>query len=267
MDAVLHVVRCFDSGDVTHVAGDVDPRHDIETVDLELVLADLALAERRLERLERAVKTGDKAAAPNRDTTKRLVEWLSEGRPARDLDLDKEERASLAEAQLITLKPVLFVCNVDEAGIHGNSHVDEVRQVAEEQGAGMVIICAEVEAEIALLDADDQTAFLDDLGLNEPGLSALAREAYALLHLDTFFTVGPKEIRAWTVRSGSTASRAAGLIHTDFERGFIRAEVYVIPDLLEYGSEVALRAAGKMRVEGRDYVVRDGDVIYFRFNV
>jgi ribosome-binding ATPase YchF (GTP1/OBG family) len=161
----------------------------------------------------------------------------------------------------------MFACNVDEQGIGGNLYVDIVEQVAVEQGAGMVVICAEVEAEIALLDPDDREGFLEELGLHEPGLAVLAREAYDLLHLDTFFTVGPKEIRAWTVRHGASASKAAGVIHTDFERGFIRAEVYSIPDLLEHGSETALRSVGKIRVEGRDYVVKDGDVIYFRFNV
>ena len=267
VDAILHVVRCFDSGGITHVSGDIEPHRDIETIDLELVLADLALAERRLDRLERAVKTGDKDATPSRDVTRRLVEWLSEGRPARDLDLDGEERALLADSQFITFKPVLFVCNVDEEGLAGNRYVDTVREVARDQGAGVVVICAEVEAEIALLDAEDRDVFLEDLGLAEPGLAVLARAAYSLLHLDTFFTVGPKEIRAWTIRHGSSALRAAGVIHTDFERGFIRAEVYSVPDLAEHGSEAALRSVGKIRVEGRDYVVQDGDVIYFRFNV
>jgi ribosome-binding ATPase len=267
VDAILHVVRCFESGDVTHVSGSVDPVRDIETVDLELVLADLAVLERRLERLERAVRTGDKSLVEARDVTERLVKVMQDGVPARAAGLSDDERATLADVQLITLKPVLFVCNVDEAGLGGNAQVDAVREVAAAQGAGLVVICAEVEAEIATLEERDRQDFLADLGLAEPGLAVLAREAYRLLGLDTFFTVGPKEVRAWTVRRGTRAPQAAGVIHTDFEKGFIRAEVYRIPDLLAHGSEAALRSAGKIRVEGRDYVVEDGDVMHFRFNV
>ncbi len=267
VDAILHVVRCFESGDITHIEGDVDPARDIETIDIELALADLAVAERRLERLNRAVKTGDKAAAFPRDVTNELVSALAEGRPIRALQLNSDERRSFADTQFITAKPVLFVCNVDEAGLAGNEHVEVVREIAASHDAGVVVICAEVEAEIAELDAADRDAFLADLGLAEPGLSALAHEAYKLLGLDTFFTAGPKEIRAWTVRHGARAPEAAGVIHTDFEKGFIRAEVYTIPELVEHGSEAALRKVGKLRVEGRDYVVSDGDVMFFRFNV
>jgi ribosome-binding ATPase len=266
VDAVIHLVRCFE-GDVTHVDGSVDPARDIDTIDLELVLADLSVVEKRLDRLRRAVKTGDKALATALDVTERLHRWLSDGNPARTLGMTPDERETLRDAQLITAKPVLFVCNVDEEGLSGNRHVDVVRRVAEEAGAGLVVICAQAEADIAELEGADRIAFLADLGLEEPGLAALSREAYALLDLDTFFTAGPNEIRAWTIRHGTRAPQAAGVIHTDFEKGFIRAEVYTIPDLLAHGSEAALRAAGKIRVEGKDYVVRDGDVIYFRFNV
>ncbi len=266
VDAVLHLVRCFE-GDVTHVDGSVDPARDIDTVDLELILADLAVVERRVERLRRAVRTGDASLASALDVSARLHHWLAEGHPARSLPLTNDELATLGDTQLITAKPVLFVCNVDEAGLAGNEHVTVVRQVAEATGAGLVVICAQAEADIAELDGADRDGFLSDLGLAEPGLASLSREVYALLGLDTFFTAGPNEIRAWTIRRGTKAPQAAGAIHSDFEKGFIRAEVYTIPDLLEHGSEAALRAAGKMRVEGKDYVVRDGDVVFFRFNV
>jgi hypothetical protein len=213
------------------------------------------------------VKTGDKSLATALDVTERLHTWLSDGNPARTLPLTGDERETLRDAQLITAKPVLFVCNVDEAGLAGNQHVDVVRRAAAGSGAGLVVICAQAEADIAELDGDDRAIFLSDLGLEEPGLATLSREAYSLLGLDTFFTAGPNEIRAWTIRHGTRAPQAAGVIHTDFEKGFIRAEVYTIPDLLEHGSEAALRAAGKIRVEGKEYVVRDGDVVFFRFNV
>ncbi len=196
-----------------------------------------------------------------------MVDILSAGIPARAADWSDEERRSLADAQFITMKPVLYVCNVDEAGLSGNRHVDVVRTIAAEQRAGLVVICAEVEAEIAELDPADREAFLSDLGLEEPGLAVLAREVYRLLGLETFFTVGPKEIRAWTIPIGTRAAKAAGAIHSDFERGFIRAEVYRIPELLEHGSEAALKAHGRIRAEGRDYLVQDGDVVLFRFNV
>ncbi len=267
VDAILQVVRCFESDDITHVDGDIDPRRDIETIELELVLADLAVAERRLDRLERTVRTGDKSAADSRDVTARLVGALSDGVPARRAGLGSDDLATLADAHLITLKPVLYVCNVDEAGIAGNAHTEVVASIADDEGSGFVVLCAEAEAQIAQLAYEDRQAFLDELGIVEPGLAVLARETYRLLGLETFFTAGPKEIRAWTVRKGTRAPQAAGVIHTDFEKGFIRVEIYRIEDLLGHGSEVALRAAGKIRVEGRDYVFEDGDVAHFRFNV
>ena len=266
VDAVIHLVRCFE-GDVTHVEGSVDPARDIDTIDLELILADLAVLERRLDRLRRAVKTGDKALALALDVTERLHAWLADGNPARSLPMTADERETLRDAQLITSKPVLFVCNVDERGLAGNDHVETVRRIARQSASGLVVICAQAEADIAELAGEDRDVFLADLGLAEPGLATLSREAYGLLDLDTFFTAGPQEIRAWTIRHGTKAPQAAGVIHTDFEKGFIRAEVYTIEDLLAHGSEAALRAAGKLRVEGKDYVVADGDVVFFRFNV
>lgn len=267
VDAILHVVRCFESSDITHVEGSVDPDRDIDTIDLELVLADLSVAERRLERLARSVRTGDKEAAIERDLFEKVVAHLGEGHPARRMSLTTDEAVLLKAAQLISFKPVLYVCNVDEDGFDGNELTQRVAERAKIDGAGFVVICAEIEAEIALLDADDQSTFLADLGLAEPGLSKLARAAYALLGLETFFTAGPEEIRAWTLKSGTRAPQAAAVIHTDFERGFIRAEVYSIPDLESFGSEAAMRSVGKIRVEGKDYVVQDGDVVFFRFNV
>ncbi len=267
VDAILHVVRCFDSDDITHVDGDVDPARDIEVIELELALADLAVVERRQDRLSRAVKTGDKEAAQLLAQNERLLDRLADGRPAASAELNAEDWSTLRDLQLITAKPVLFVCNVDESGIDGNGHVEAVRDLAEQRDAGVVVICAELEAQIAALDDADRAEFLADVGLAEPGLATLAREAYRVLGLETFFTAGPKEIRAWTIRRGTTAAKAAGVIHTDFERGFIRAEVCSIGDLVHFGSEAGVRAAGRMRIEGRDAVIHDGDVVLFRFNV
>ncbi len=267
VDAVLQVVRCFEDPDVTHVDGAVDPLRDIETVTLELILADLQLAERRLDRFSRMTKTGDKAAAFHRDTAQKMVEVLAEGSPARSARWSPEELASLADAQLITLKPMLYVCNVDERHVGGNDLVEMVRHHSSKEDAGVVVISAKVEADIAELPESERDEFLADLGLDEPGLARLAHETYRLLGLETFFTAGPKQIRAWTIRKGTTALKAAGVIHGDFERGFIRAEVYTIDDLVELGSEAAIKRHGRMRVEGKQYVVQDGDVVHFLFNV
>lgn len=267
VDAVIHVVRCFESDDITHVDGDVHPQRDIETIDTELALADLAVAERRLERTARSVRTGDKGAAFDRDTAEKLVGVLGAGDAARTAEWSEEELESLRDIQLITLKPVLYVCNVDEAGLAGNKHTETVAAIAESQGAGCIVLCAQAEADIAELPPEDRADFLAELELEEPGLAALGRAAYSLLGLETYFTAGEKEIRAWTIQSGTKAPQAAGVIHTDFERGFIRAEVYRIDDLVSLGSEAALKTAGKLRVEGKDYTVIDGDVMHFRFNV
>ena len=267
VDALLEVVRCFDDPDISHVEGSIDPIRDIETIETELILADLQVAERRLDRLQRGAKSGDKDLIRQRDLMERLVEWLGKGNPARTLALRPEEATILREVEMVTARPVLYVCNVDEAGLGGNVHTTRVQEWAAERDAATVVICAQAEAEIAELDPDDRTVFLEELGLAEPGLHTLARETYRLLGLRTFFTAGPKEIRAWTIRAGATAPEAAGVIHSDFEAGFIRVEVYRIEDLLEHGGEVALKAAGKLRVEGKEYVVADGDVLHFRFNV
>lgn len=267
-DAVLEVVRCFADGDVVHVDGSVDPLRDIETIEIELILADIDSATRRRDRFVKAAKGPDKEAKYHLAVAEKLMALLEEGKPARSGDWDEDEWASVLDAQLITTKPVLYVCNVDEDGLlEENEYVASVRALAAEQGAGVVTICAKVEAELSELDDDERAEFLAELGLKEAGLALLARETYRLLGLQTYFTAGPKEIRAWTVKIGAKAPQAAGVIHTDFERGFIKAEVYTIPNLLEYGSETALKSAGLLRIEGKEYVLSDGDVMHFRFNV
>lgn len=266
VDAVLQVVRCFEDDEITHVDGDIDPIRDIETITTELILADLQVAEKRGERLVRAAR-GDKSLEFDRDTNAKLVSELDQGTPARAVKWTSDELSSLVDAQMITMKPTLYVCNVSEDSVTGNAMVDRVADYAKAEGSGVVIISAQIEADLSTMQEADRDEFLSDLGLSEPGLAPLARETYALLGLDTFFTAGEKEIRAWTIRRGATAPQAAGVIHTDFEKGFIRVEVYRIEDLVELGSEAALKAAGKLRVEGKDYVVSDGDVMHFRFNV
>ncbi len=267
-DAILQVVRCFEDGDITHVEGSVDPLRDIDTIATELIYADLESVERRIDRFGRAAKGGDKAAQMHLAVAQRLYELLAQGKPARAGGWSEEEAASVKDAQLITAKPVLYVCNVDEAGLQGdNEHVRAVRAHAASEGAGVVVLCAKIEAELSELPPEDRAEFLADMGIAEPGLAALARETYRILGLQTYFTAGPKEIRAWTIGKGWTAPKAAGVIHSDFERGFIRAEVYTIEDLETHKSEAGLKAAGRLRVEGKEYVVQDGDVMHFRFNV
>ena len=268
VDAVLHVVRCFDDADVVHVDGSPDPDRDIETIDTELILADLESVDKRVDRFRKASKGGDKEQVAQLAVAEKLKALLDSGKPARAGTWTEEELPLVKENQLITAKPVLYVCNVDEAGLAAdNGYVTSVRKRAAADGASVVVLCAKIESEIQELPAEDRAGFLADLGIREPGLAALAREAYRLLGLQTYFTAGPKEIRAWTVRVGARAPEAAGVIHTDFERGFIRAEVYSVDDLVALGSEAALKAQGKMRVEGKEYVVKDGDVMHFRFNV
>jgi GTP-binding protein YchF len=267
VDAVLHVVRCFEDPDVTHVENSIDPLRDIEIIQLELILADLQSAEKRAEKYRKQAKGGDKEAALHAAVSEKLVALFNAGKPALAGDWEENELESLKSAQMITAKPVLYVCNVDEKGLKGNAFTERVKAFAAKEKAGVVIICAKVESEIAELDPADRQGFLQDMGLEEPGLAVLARETYKLLGLQTYFTAGEKEIRAWTIPAGAKAPQAAGVIHSDFERGFIKAEVYSIPDLVALKSEAALKAAGKLRIEGKEYVVQDGDVMHFRFNV
>ena len=267
-DAIVHVVRCFEDEDVTHVSGKVHPAADIEVIETELALADMETCGKARQRTEKAVKGGEKGAKARLEAIDKVSLTLDQGRPARLAALSDEEREQLSDLHLITLKPVLYVANVDEAGLAGgNSHVAAVEAMAATGEAAVVPVCAAIESEIAQLDADDKAAFLADLGLVEPGLNRLIRAGYELLGLQTFFTAGPKEVRAWTVRRGSRAPEAAGRIHTDFQRGFIRAEVIGYDDYVRLGGEQKARDAGKLRSEGKEYVVREGDVIHFRFNV
>lgn len=269
VDAVCHVVRCFDDPDVVHVSGEVDPARDIEIIETELGLKDLETVERRLERAQRAAKSGDKALVAEHALVVRLRDHLAAGLPARTFDWGDGDAAGVRrELSLLTGKPVLYAANVAEKDLpDGNDHVETVRRIAAVEGAEVVVICAQVEAELVELPEGERAEFLESLGLDRSGLERLIDRAYTLLGLLTYFTTGPKETRAWTVPAGSTAPRAAREIHTDFERGFIRAEVISYGDLDRLGSEAAAREAGKLRVEGKEYVVADGDVIHFRFNV
>jgi len=267
VDAIAHVVRCFESGDVIHVAGKIDPLSDVETIDTELALADLATLEKGLERATKAAKSGEQDAIRRRVLFERVKVQLNAAQPVRALALTEEERRDLRELQLLTAKPVMYVANVAEHGFGNNPFLAALEKRAAAEGAVVVAVCAAIEAEIAQLEEAERSEFLADLGLKEPGLNRVIRAAYRLLGLQTFFTAGPKEVRAWTVRVGASAPQAAGVIHTDFERGFIRAEVISFPDYLAAKGEAGARDAGKLRLEGKEYVVQEGDVIYFRFNV
>ncbi len=265
VDAIAHVVRCFDDDNVVHVDGAVDPIADIEIINTELGLADLATVERALERAERRSKSGDKAAGPLIEVLGRVLEALNDGLPARIALTKADDRMLVRELFLLTAKPTLYVANVNEGA--DTPHVATVRDYAESHGADVVVISAAIEGEIATLDEDDKIDFLRDLGETEPGLNRMIRAAYGLLGLLTFFTAGEKEVRAWTTRRGSRAPQAAGVIHTDFEHGFIRAEVVSFADFIEYGGEIGAKEAGKWRLEGKDYVMNEGDIVHFRFNV
>ena len=270
VDAILHVVRCFRDDQVSHVAGSVDPLRDIETIQLELVLADLETVERRLERARKNAKSGEKRHLRELACLERLHALLTDGKPARSGEWDEEDVPFLRELHLLTAKPVLYVANVGESDIAGpenNPWVAQVVRHAASENAEAVTICAKMEAEIAELDEQDRAQFLRELGLSESGLDRLIRASYRLLGLITYFTAGPQEVRAWTIREGTKAPQAAGVIHSDFERGFIRAEVVAFEDLVRAGSMAAAREQGYWRLEGKDYVVRDGDVVYFRFAV
>jgi GTP-binding protein YchF len=267
VDAIAHVVRCFESTDIIHVAGKVDPLADIETIDTELALADLATVDKAVDRAAKAAKSGDKEAIRRRALFERVKAQLDAVKPVRALTLSEEERRDLKELQLLTAKPVMYVANVTEHGFRDNPLLAAVEKRAAAEGAVVVAVCASIEAEIAQLEEGERAEFLAELGLDEPGLNRVIRAGYRLLGLQTFFTAGPKEVRAWTVRTGSTAPQAAGVIHTDFERGFIRAEVIAFADYLAGKGEAGAREAGRLRLEGKEYVVQEGDVMHFRFNV
>ena len=267
VDAIAHVVRCFENPDVVHVSGKVNPIADIETIDTELALADLQSVEKAVERAAKAAKGGDKDAVRKRALFERVKAHLDTVKPVRALALTEDERRDLQELHLLTAKPVMYVANVLENGFENNPHLAAVEQRAAGEGAVVVPVCASIEAEIAQLDEADRQDFLAELKLSEPGLNRVIRAAYRLLGLQTYFTAGPKEVRAWTVRQGSTAPQAAGVIHTDFERGFIRAEVVAFDDYIAGKGEAGAREAGKLRLEGKEYLVREGDVMHFRFNV
>jgi GTP-binding protein YchF len=268
VDAIVHVLRCFEDGDVTHVSGKVDPVSDAEVVETELMLADMDSLEKRLPNLEMKAKGGDKESAAEVPVVKKALEALRDGKPAREAKLTDDERAVIARLQLITAKPMMYVLNVEESSAAtGNAHSAKAEAFAKSRGMPSVVISAAIEAEVAQLPAEDQSDYLSSLGLEETGLARVVRAGYALLDLVTFFTVGPKEARAWTVRREATAPQAAGVIHTDFEKGFIRAETIAFDDYVTLSGEAGARDAGKLRLEGKEYTVKDGDVFHFRFNV
>ncbi len=267
-DAIAHVVRCFDNPDIIHVSGAPNPLRDIEVINTELALADLDSVSKAVERLARQTKTGDKTAAAKHELFKRVQAHLDQNQPVRSLKLDAEEKLLLRELCLITEKPALYIANVDEAALRsGNAYLKQVQDYAIQEHAEAVPVCAAIEAEIGQLEQADKADFLKDLGLSEPGLNRVIHAAYKLLGLQTYFTAGEKEVRAWTVKAGATAPQAAGVIHTDFEHGFIRAEVIGYDDFIQYKGEAGAKDAGKWRLEGKDYIVREGDVMHFRFNV
>ena len=268
VDAIAHVVRCFENGDVVHVHGSVDPLRDIEVINTELALADLATVEKRLEKNARLVKSGDKKAAAEATILEKIKIPLNEGKPARELNLSEEEKQIIRELFLITLKPVLYIANVSEADLKNPPlAVKQVQELAEKEGTECVILSGDIESEIANLSGEEQAEFLKDLGLTESGLDRMAHAGYRLLKLASYFTAGEQEVRAWTITQGTKAPQAAGVIHTDFEKGFIKAEIYHYDDLMKCGSEQAVKEKGLMRLEGKEYLVKDGDIIYFRFNV
>jgi hypothetical protein len=266
-EAIAHVVRCFENDDVVHVAGRVDPIGDIEVIDTELALADMETVAKALDRAVRQSKTGDKSQLARKALLERVAAHLDEGRPVRAMELTEDERGLLRELFLLTAKPTMIIANVAEDGFDDNPLLDRIRNHAAAEGAVVVPVCAAIEAEIVELDESERAEFLADMGLDEPGLNRVVRAGYRLLGLETYFTAGPKEARAWTIPKGATAPQAAGVIHTDFERGFIRAEVISYDDFVACNGEQGAKEAGKLRSEGKDYIVRDGDVIHFRFNV
>ncbi|MEF3075598.1 redox-regulated ATPase YchF [Methylobacter sp. Wu1] len=266
-DAIAHVVRCFHDDNVIHVAGKIDPVSDIEVINTELALADMATVDRALQRVSKAAKSGNKDELAKKQVLEKVAKHLDTGEPVRAMGLSDDETALIKDLCLLTIKPTMYIANVQDDGFEDNPLLDRVREFAAKEGAVVVPICAAIEAEIAQLDDDEKKEFLDDLGLEEPGLNRVVRAGYALLNLSTYFTAGLKEVRAWTIPTGATAPQAAGVIHSDFERGFIRAEVIAYEDFIANKGEQGAKDAGKWRLEGKDYVVKDGDVVHFRFNV
>jgi GTP-binding protein YchF len=266
-DAIAHVVRCFENDDVVHVEGKVNPLSDIEVINTELALADLDSVEKAMNKTQKVAKSGDKEARTLLALLERVKAQLDEAKPVRAMGLDADERLHLRDLHLLTIKPTMYIANVSEEGFENNPLLDSVASFAAEEGAPVVPVCASIESEIAELDEDEAQEFLAEIGQKEPGLDRVIRAGYSLLGLHTYFTAGVKEVRAWTVKVGATAPQAAGVIHTDFEKGFIRAEVVSYADFIEYKGESGAKEAGKWRLEGKDYVVQDGDVMHFRFNV
>ncbi|MEI8574592.1 redox-regulated ATPase YchF [Methylomonas sp. LW13] len=266
-DAVVHVVRCFDDDNVIHVAGKVDPINDIEVINTELALADMSSVERALQKAAKASKSGNKDELARKEVLERVLEHLNAGEAVRTLGLSEDEAKLIKELCLITIKPTLYVANVQDDGFENNPMLDKVKAFAEKEGSKVVAVCAAIEAEIVQLDEDEKKEFLEDLGLEEPGLNRVVRAGYELLNLSTYFTAGVKEVRAWTIPVNATAPQAAGVIHSDFEKGFIRAEVVSYADFIAYNGEQGAKDAGKWRLEGKEYKVQDGDVMHFRFNV
>ncbi|HEY9016741.1 redox-regulated ATPase YchF [Thiomicrospira sp.] len=266
-DAITQVVRCFENDDIVHVAGKVDPVSDIDIINTELVLADMESIDKAIQKVQRVAKSGNKEAVARLAVLEKVSAEIAEGKLVRNVDLTKDEQAELYDLHLLTIKPMMYIANVNEDGFENNPYLDAVRKVAEEQGAVVVPVCAAIESEIAELDDEDKMDFLQGMGLDEPGLNRVIRAGYSLLGLQTYFTAGVKEVRAWTVKVGATAPQAAGVIHTDFEKGFIRAEVTAYEDFVKYNGEQGAKEAGKLRLEGKEYIVQDGDVMHFRFNV
>ena len=268
-DAILHVLRCFEDGNIIHVDGSVDPLRDKEIIDIELQLKDLESVEKKILSLSRVIKSGDKDAIKQNELALKIKDGLEQGLSVRGIELNREEKELVRSFNLITAKPVMYVCNVDEASVQsGNHFVDAVRSAVQDEGAEVLVIGAKIEADITELETyEERQMFLDELNLEEPGVNRLIRSAYALLNLQTYFTAGEKEVRAWTIKEGMSAPQAAGVIHTDFEKGFIRAEVMKYDDFTALGSEQAVKESGKFRVEGKEYIVQDGDIMHFRFNV
>ncbi|MEA3405064.1 MAG: redox-regulated ATPase YchF [Pseudomonadota bacterium] len=266
-DAIVQVVRCFENDDIVHVAGKVDPISDIEIINMELIFADMESIEKAIQKVIRIAKSGDKTATARLELLKKVLVELEEGKLVRLIDLSEDELKELSDLHLLTVKPMMYIANVNEDGFENNPLLDSVRELADQQGAVVVAICASLEEEIAQLDEEDKADFLEEMGQDEPGLNRVIRAGYELLGLQTYFTAGVKEVRAWTVKKGATAPQAAGVIHTDFEKGFIRAEVTAYDDYVACNGDAGAKAAGKQRLEGKDYIVQDGDVMHFRFNV